>query len=150
MSNCPSCNSSNTKKMQMVWASGSRTGKSRSTGIGLSSRGTIGLGVERGSSQSQSHLAAACAPPKASLIPKIIVGFIGLLFIPTLLSGVFSIFSEPKLIDGILNFIVCAPLLGLLIFGLIKLYKKLDEKNKQKQGDYSRTWVCLKCGSTFF
>ena len=149
MSNCPDCNSSNTKKMQMVWASGSRRSQSKSTGVGISTRGTIGLGVGRGSSQSQSHLAAACAPPKASLVPKIIIGLIALMFIPSLLSGVLSVFSEPKLMDGILNFIVSAPLLGLLIFGLIKLYKKLDEKNKQKQSDYSKAWVCLKCGNTY-
>jgi len=149
MSNCPSCNSSNTKKMQMVWAGGSRVSQRRSTGVGLSSRGTIGVGVGRGTSHSQSHLAAACAPPKTSLVPKIIIGLIALMFIPSLLSGVLSVFSEPKLMDGILNFIVSAPLLGLLIFGLIKLYKKLDEQNKQKQSDYSKTWVCLKCGNTY-
>lgn len=149
MSNCPDCNSSNTKKMQMVWASGSRRSQSKSTGVGISTRGTIGLGIGRGSSQSQSHLAAACAPPKASLVPKIIIGLIALMFIPSLLSGVLSVFSEPKLMDGILNFIVCAPLLGLLLFGLMKLYKKMDEKNKQAQSDYSKTWVCLKCGKTF-
>lgn len=149
MSSCPDCNSSNTKKMQMVWASGSRRSQRKSTGVGLSTRGTVGFGVGRGSSQSQSHLAAACAPPKASSLPKIIVGLIGLMFIPPLLSGVLSVFSEPKLIHGILNFIVCAPLLGLLIFGLVKLYRKMDEKNKQAQSNYSKTWICLKCGSTF-
>lgn len=149
MSVCPSCDSKNTKKLQMVWASGSRTGKNKSTGIGISSRGTIGVGIGSGSSTSQSHLAASCAPPKNSLTPKIVVGLIGVFIIPTLLSGVLSVFTEPRIADKFFNFIVSAPLFVLAIWGLFKLYKYLDQSNKKALNDYSNTWICLKCGTKY-
>ena len=88
MSNCPSCQSSNTKKMAMVWAGGSRTGQSRSTGIGVSSRGTIGIGASRGRSSSQSHLAAACAPPQKSSLAKIVAAILFVMFWIPAFSGI--------------------------------------------------------------
>lgn len=149
MSKCPNCNSSNTKTLNMVWSSGTRNGKSGFGGLGISTSGRVTLGGGRGRSSSQSNLAATCAPPQKSSMPKIIVGLLGIMFVPPLFSGVLSIFTEPKLLHGILNFVVCAPLLGLLVWGLMKLYRKLDGNNKQAQANYARTWICLKCNTRF-
>lgn len=149
MSKCPNCNSSNIKTLNMVWLGGTRSGTSGFGGVGVSTSGRITVGGGRGRSSSQSNLAATCAPPQKSSMPKIIVGLLGIMFVPPLFSGALSIFTEPKLLHGVLNFIVCAPLLGLLLWGLMKLYRKLDGNNKQAQADYARTWICLKCNTRF-
>lgn len=149
MSNCPSCDSKNTKTLAMVWAGGGRQGKSGFSGISVSTSGRVSVGVGRGRSSSQSHLAASCAPPKLSSLPKIVIGVLFIIFVVPLLKGILSVFSEPKLLDGILNFFICAPLLGLLIWGLIKIYKKMDAQNKAALSDYYKTWICLRCGTQF-
>lgn len=95
----------------MVWLSGTRNGKSGFGGLGISTSGRVTLGGGRGRSSSQSNLATTCAPPQKSSMPKIIVGLLGIMFVPPLFSGALSIFTEPKLLHGILNFVVCAPLL---------------------------------------
>jgi hypothetical protein len=82
-------------------------------------------------------------------MPKIVVAVLFLMFAMPLLKGALSVFSEPKLMDGILNFIICAPLLGLLIWGLIKLYAKMESQNKTALSNYSKTWMCLRCGTQF-
>ena len=145
MSNCPDCKSGNTKKMQMVWASGSRRSQSKSTGVGISTRGTVGLGVGRGSSQSQSHLAAACAPPKKSKLPLIVTGILFFMFWLPIFKVVISGFDEGHLMGIIFGI----PILVLITFGLYKLYLYLAKKNNKDIEEYSKTWVCLKCGSTF-
>ena len=145
MSTCPSCGSSNTKKMQMVWASGSRTGQSQSTGVGVSSRGTIGVGIGRGKSQSQSHLAAACAPPKRSKIPLISCAvFFILVCLP-----LFQMTLQGLSGGGVLNAIFGLPLLVLSIYAVYRIYIYLDKKNNGKISDYGKTWICLKCGDTY-
>ena len=149
MSNCPSCDSKNTKTLAMIWAGGSRTGQSGFGGVSVSTSGRISVGGGRGRSASQSHLAAGCAPPKNSSMPKSVVVVLFLMFAMPLLKGALSVFSEPKLMDGILNFIICAPLLGLLIWGLIKLYAKMESQNKTALSNYSKTWMCLRCGTQF-
>ncbi|MGR2922928.1 hypothetical protein [Acinetobacter sp. 1125_18A] len=142
---CPSCNSNNTKKKQIVWASGTRTGQKRSTGVGISTRGTIGLGVGKGRSFSQSHLAAICSPPQKSKIPIIVTGILFILFwIPTL-KFVISSFNTGHLMSAVIGL----PILLLISFSLYKLFIFLGEKNKEEIKAYSRTWVCLKCGNTY-
>ena len=145
MSNCPSCNSGNTKKMQMVWAGGSRVSQRRSTGVGLSSRGTIGIGVGRGTSHSQSHLAAACAPPKKSRLPLVVVGVLFFMIWLPMFKVAISGLNDGHIMSAILGF----PVLALITFGLYRLYLYLAKKNNKEIDEYSKTWVCLKCGNTF-
>lgn len=40
-------------------------------------------------------------------------------------------------------------LLGLITYGLWKLYKKLNLSNLEAQHRYNNSWVCLKCGTRF-
>ena len=149
MSNCPSCQSSNTKKMAMVWAGGSRTGQSRSTGIGVSSRGTIGIGASRGRSSSQSHLAAACAPPQKSSLAKIVAAILFVLFWIPAFSGVIGFLSSSSFVEGFFRIVLGVPILALVTYGIIKIYQKLDGESQQQISDYAKTWVCLRCGTQF-
>ena len=145
MSDCPSCNSRNTKKMQMVWAAGTRTSQRQSTGVGVSSRGTVGVGVGRGQTFSQSHLAAACAPPKRSKTPMVVTIILLLAFWAPMLGNVSKGLSDGRYMTVFFGSL----LLALMSFGLYKLYSYLDRSNKANEEAYSRMWVCLKCGNTF-
>lgn len=133
----------------MVWASGTRSGQRKSSGIGLSSRGTFGVGIGRSNSKSQSNLAAACAPPKRNYLPKLVILILVVMFWIPLFSVVVGAFSAPTFFKGLVAFVIATPLLGSLTYGLLKLYQKMDWKNKQMLSDYGNTWVCMKCGATF-
>lgn len=132
----------------MVWMGGTRTGKTGFTGVGLSAGG-LSIGGGKGKTSSQSHLAAACAPPKSSIMPTLIPAVLFVLFWVPLFSTIISAFSAPRFFDGFFSFIIAAPLLALLSYGLYRLYKYLNENQKKVERDYARTWVCLKCGSKF-
>ncbi len=149
MANCPSCNSSNTKTLNMVWSGGTRNGKSGFGGVGISTSGRITVGGGRGRSSSQSNLAATCAPPKKSSLPKLVILVLVLMFWIPLFSAVVSVFSAPTFFKGLGTFVVTAPLLGLLTYGLIRLYRKMNATAKNAESNYARTWICLKCGSRF-
>ena len=147
--NCPSCNSSNTKTLSMVWSGGTRNGKSGFGGVGLSSSGRITVGGGKGSSTSQSNLAATCAPPKKSSLPKLVIFIIFIMLWIPLFAAVVSVFSTPTFFKGLGTFVITAPLLALLTYGLIKLYKRMSAKDKNAESNYSRTWICLRCGTRY-
>ena len=58
---------------------------------------------------------------------------------------VISGFNGGHIMSTILGF----PVLALITFGLYKLYLYLTKKNNKGIDEYSKTWVCLKCGNTF-
>ena len=73
MARCPHCDSTNTKTLPMIYASGSST--SRSSSIWITSKGRIG--TRAGSGSRQTRLAAAAPPRK----PSLILGFIGMVLV---------------------------------------------------------------------
>ena len=145
MANCPSCGSSNTKTMQMVWASGLRNSTRSTTGGGITSRGTIGVGASSSRGVSQSALSASCAPPKPSALPKVVVGILGFFFWLPMFTGAMQSLGNGKIIEGIL----LLPLLALVTYGLYRLYRYLDRRNQLAAQDYVSRWICLRCGTTF-
>lgn len=142
MADCPNCQSSNTKTKAMVWASGSRSSRGNYSGASVSTSGRVSLSGGGGGSTSQSHLAAACAPPKDSYVPKIIV-FLAFFIVVMPFANVFLQVKNP--ITSLLGFGV---IIG-GIWGLHKLYKHLNKSNIQMLEDYSKTWLCLRCGEQF-
>ena len=149
MSNCPSCNSSNTKTLSMVWSGGTRNGRSGFSGVSVSTSGRVRVGGGRGSSTSQSNLAAACAPPKKGISAALIIGVLFVMFWLPLLRALLSVGDAPNFLHGFFTVVLLVPLLLLMGYGLIRLYKHLDKSNKERMQNYSRSWICLKCGTGF-
>ena len=149
MSNCPSCNSSNTKTLSMVWSGGTRNGRSGFSGVSVSTSGRVRVGGGRGSSTSQSNLAAACAPPKKGISAALIIGVLFVMFWLPLLGALLSAGDAPNFLHGFFTVVLLVPLLLLMGYGLIRLYKHLDKSNKERMQNYSRSWICLKCGTGF-
>lgn len=149
MSNCPSCNSSNTKTLSMVWSGGTRNGKSGFGGVGVSSSGRITVGGGKGSSTSQSNLAASCAPPKKGTSAILIAGALFVMFWLPLLGALLNVGDAPNFFHGFFTVVLLVPLLLLMGYGLIRLYKHLDKSNKERMQNYSRSWICLRCGARF-
>ena len=149
MSNCPSCNSSNTKTLSMVWSGGTRNGRSGFSGVSVSTSGRVRVGGGRGSSTSQSNLAAACAPPKNGISAALIIGVLFVMFWLPLLGALLSVGDAPNFLHGFFTVVLIVPLLLLMGYGLIRLYKHLDKSNKERMQNYSRSWICLKCGTGF-
>ena len=147
MSNCPSCNSSNTKTLSMVWSGGTRNGRSGFSGVSVSTSGRVRVGGGRGSSTSQSNLAAACAPPKKGISAALIIGVLFVMFWLPLLGALLSVGDAPNFLHGFFTVVLLVPLLLLMGYGLIRLYKHLDKSNKERMQNYSRSWICLKCGT---
>ena len=52
-------------------------------------------------------------------------------------------------LHGFFTVVLLVPLLLLMGYGLIRLYKHLDKSNKERMQNYSRSWICLKCGTGF-
>lgn len=149
MSNCPSCGSTNTKSKVMVFAGGTRQIGGSGGSVGMSSSGRVSVRSGRSSQTSQSMLAAGCTPPKPSILPKAVVGILVFLFWLPLFSGLVKSFNEPSVLHMILNVAVLSLILAAMTYGLVKLYKHLDRKNKQAIQDYADSWLCLRCGTSF-
>ncbi|MCU4495287.1 hypothetical protein KTI55_01695 [Acinetobacter ursingii] len=149
MTNCPNCNSSNTKTLHMVWMGGTRSGKSGFGGVGVSSSGRVSVGGGRGRSSSQSNLAAICAPPKKAISAKLIVGLLAVMFWLPLLLSLLNIGKSPNFLHGFFTVILVIPLLIIIGYGLIKLYKRLDAHNNKQINEYFDSWICLKCGCKY-
>lgn len=118
-------------------------------GVGISTSGRISVGGGRGKSSSQSNLAATCAPPKKGISAILIVGVLFLIFWLPLLQALLSVGEAPSFIQGFFSAVLLVLLLLLVGYGLLRLYKYLDKSNKEKIQNYSRTWICLKCGTRF-
>lgn len=133
----------------MVWSGGTRNGKSGFSGVGISTGGRITVGGGRGRSSSQSNLAATCAPPKKGISATLIVGVLVVMFWMPTLGALLSVGDAPNFFHGFFTVILLVPLLLLMSYGLVKLYKYLDKSNKERMQNYSRSWICLKCGTRF-
>lgn len=145
MSDCPSCRSTDTKSKAMVYAGGTRQYGGASSSVGASSSGRISVRTGRSGHTSQSALAAACAPPAPSKMPKIVVGLLAFFVLMPMINTVLLTSSNGDTLNGVF----ALPIIGLMIFGLFKLYKYLDRKNKQAIQDYTQEWICLRCGTSF-
>lgn len=145
---CPSCESGNIKTVQMIYMSGTRNGKTKMKGIGLSARG-LSVGVGGGNTSSQSLLAESCAPPKTSGLPKLVVFLLVFSVWIPLFALFMSSLSAPSFLKGVGTFLLAGGLLGVTTYGLVKLYKKLNLHNLETQHRYGNSWVCLKCGTKF-
>jgi ABC-type xylose transport system permease subunit len=148
MQRCPSCNSTSTKTLPMIYGSGSST----SSSIWVTSRGRVGT---RGGSR-QTRLAASAAPPRA---PSIILGFLGMLTVSGIVWIVLANLIAPvaKLIPNAKQgslFQTMSPLLLLAVVVVIFFIWVLRHRAKKKRylprlAAWEQTWMCQKCGTTW-
>ena len=145
MAICPNCGSGNLKSLHMVHASGMSNGVSKSKGIGIS-LGGIGLGVGKTKSFNQSALSASCAPPKKSKTSFYAMAAIIAFVWAPLFSRLLQAFQEPKLMYLILNVLIFGVLLIATSYGMLLLYKKLNNQHMNNEKSYANTWLCMDCG----
>lgn len=138
---CPKCESENTQRLEVAFHSGTQniSTSSNTAGMGIGSGGRIGFGggVTKTSGQSQSVLAATCAPPaKQSLKwPTIGMGIGALLLVNS-------------------NWQVAPILIGLVIVSISGYlrYTRLQFNSKEWPNIYQHwaaSWICHKCGGIY-
>ena len=145
MANCPSCQSSNTKTVQMAWASGLRNNSRSTTGGGITSRGTIGLGASSSRGVSQSAISAACAPPKPKGLSPKVAGVLTWLAIILLLGSPVSANSGGGFFTSLWTIVT---MFGGVYAGY-RVYKHLEAKRIEQLREYASQWICLRCGTTY-
>jgi hypothetical protein len=139
---CPKCESDNTQRLEVAFHSGTQNiaTTSNTAGVGIGSGGRIGFGggVTTTSGQSQSTLAAACAPPvkkKAFKRSSLVILSVFMLICTWQVHWVFFVIS--------------------LLF--IGFRWKINLANAKYNADvwpplyqrWSESWICHKCGGIY-
>lgn len=144
---CSSCKSENVQKVSLVYESGisAITGKSTSTGVGMS-RGGLGVGVARSKikGSQQTELSRKAAPPaKKRFLRNLIIYTVGFLFIPAIIISTLHIGNENM--QMVVGF-------GYMALAAYHLYKNFMFNKKTWPSLYNiwnRQYMCLTCGNTF-
>lgn len=145
---CPQCQSNNTKKLSMVYATGTRHSQSvsSSSSRSISSNLTVRVGGSQSQRQSisQTALAQAITPPQPSKLPKIVAFLLAWLFVLPALIAVFSP-SDISIFKRIFAFIM-------LVFfsaGTFFVYKFLNRNYERQLNDWNRAWICMRCSHVY-
>lgn len=144
MSKCPSCNSTNTKTMKMIYMGGIRNSKGDMGGMSISTSGRVSFGIGKSRSKSISNLASMCAPP----VTKSPISYaVGMFFLVLLLSSIISTLFLSIGIDisGGISFLGFC----LALFFSFKTYENIKTEQKEATNNYENQWMCLKCGTKF-
>lgn len=138
MQNCPKCQSEEFKKLSLIYADGTSSGKS--VGVGVTGGGSVAVGV--GASASITQLATKCAPPVKSK------GEAGGLVGAILVMGQIAVAVATG--AGWFYFFL------ILIPGMIYVYscsqqeeKQLLAKHNAALEDYNQKYLCLRCETIF-
>jgi hypothetical protein len=139
---CPKCESENTQRLEVAFNSGTQNinTTSNSAGIGFGSGGRIGFGgaVTKTSGQSQSALAASCAPPaKKPTKLLVIAGIVGVMFVSQVSQGLVGLTVLGLVIAGFSGYV-----------GYTRHQYNLKEWPKLYQ-HWSESWLCHKCGGIY-
>lgn len=145
---CPQCQSKNTKKLSMVYATGTRhsqsVSSSRSRSINSNLTARVGGSQSQRQSISQTALARAVSPPTPSRLPKIVAALLAFMFVFPAFVAVFSPsdISVFKRIFAFIMFVVFSA-------GTFFAYKFLNRNYEQQLSDWNRAWVCMRCGHAY-
>ena len=148
--NCPSCGSTNTKRLSLVYASGTST--SRSSSFWITSKGRLGTRSGRGTRQSK--LAEAASPPRG---PSLILGFIGMVIVACALGYILSALI-PVIVANIPSpqqaaaFRRYSPLIiptaTLVVFLIWVVRHRMKRRRYARRiAAWELSWLCQKCGS---
>src|ERR1700720_2673051 len=141
--NCPACGSTSVKKSSAVYEQGFRKSQSQSTGIGLGSRGRIGVGIATTVGSSRSLAAEKNAPPTPEAgMAGVVAGFFAYLLAVIVLEilGV-----------GFFESLILALLIALAagIYVGHRSYSGDQRRDQARQSEYWHQWYCLRCGRIF-
>lgn len=146
---CPQCQSKNTKKLSMVYATGTRHSQSRSNSRSrsVSSRLTVRVGGSSSQYQgiSQTALARAVSPPKPNRLPKIVTA---LLVLYTVIPAFFMVVSPQEEVS-IWSRIFAFILFVAFSVGSFFAYKFLNRNYEQQLNDWNRAWICMRCSHVY-
>lgn len=151
--NCPKCNSTDTQRLAVAFADGTRSIETTSRGVGTGAR--TGGGFVYTSEQSQSILATVSAPPpkKPTERPTLIAAF-G--FMPAFLALAFPIMfngmsglSKGNLLVSLAFAAVLSPIWGVALFVALRR----EAYNKKIWPDLYKywlgKWLCRRCGAVY-
>lgn len=145
---CPQCQAKNTKKLSMVYATGTRRSQSVSSSRSrsVSSRLTARVGGSTSQYQgvSQTALAQAASPPQPSRLPKIVAFFLAFMFVLPAFTMVFSR-EDVSIWLRIFAFIL---FVGFSV-GTYFAYKFLNRGYEQQLDEWERAWICMRCGCVY-
>ena len=144
---CPKCESENTQRLEVAFHGGTQniSTTSNSAGIGIGSGGRIGFGggVTKTSGQSQSVLAAACAPPAKKSNRAHGIGILLGLWIGM------SVFNA----EGWVMKLAGIAIIGVVSGTSARLYYstfQFNSKEWPRLYQYWReSWICHKCGGIY-
>lgn len=132
---CPTCNSENTRKFSIAYEEG--TTKSKSEGFSDNAS-------HETEHFSQTSLAKRCSPPQEPT-PGFALGIVGTVF--SIWAALKFGFLSGSFWVGLVSFMVA--MASLSIFWRRFLAKKSFATFDANYADWEKSWVCMKCGSTF-
>lgn len=132
---CPECGSGHTQKSSAFYEQNVRTSEGQSTGLFLTSRGTIGVGKARHRSRSSNLAAEANAPPQGLPMRSMIAALGGFLaaFVTSAAGGGFLLF---------IGFVLAG--FAIAIFLTAPNDAEIEERRR-----WDHQWYCKKCGANF-
>lgn len=144
--NCPKCGSDNTQSFKMANQMGTTSGKLG--GVGLSADGDIGLGG--GVSSARTGVAKLTAPPEHEHSAGRSVAIILLLLVAN--SAIFILLMLvlqpiPAVIGGS---VLAIGLSGFTYYKLKQSNPKAEAAYKAAMMKWEHSWICMKCGNTFY
>lgn len=146
---CPQCQSKNTKKLSMVYATGTRhsqsVSSSRSRSINSNLTVRVGGSQSQRQSISQTALARAVSMPTPSRLPKIVTA---LLVLYTVFPAFFMVVTPEEAVS-IWSRIFAFILFVALSAGTFFVYKFLNRNYERQLNDWHRAWICMRCGHVY-
>jgi hypothetical protein len=133
---CPSCGSARVQKSSAIYEQGISHSQGKSSGIGISSRGRVGVYSGGSKSTRISQLAEQNAPPENSVVGcAFAVPFAGFLLL--------AVFSDIGFLTGV--FIGAAVGVGAALW----MHNLTKNEYAEELAKYNARWYCRKCGNYF-
>src|SRR5215213_4412547 len=146
---CPSCNSNDTQSFEMVYKTGTSFGKIQT----VSYNHELGLSTGSANTSSQTILASNINPPIKPQENTIFVVIFTLIVAPWLIAIYISTNNSADRMYGFLFGCICTFLVTLFILIFYKRWSKeiSKQRNEYKSAiaNWLRTWICLRCGTTW-
>lgn len=135
---CPVCGSENVQRYSVVYQSGVSNVTSNSFGVGYA--GKFGVGTVKTNSVSVSAMASSTAPPVKASVEKEFLLWLFIAFVIALMIG--------SVLPNVISDIKWVALL-LAPYMAYKKYRWNQEVWPQLYEQWTRSWICLKCGHRF-